>query len=65
MRTTITLDQQLLGVLQKETGLKSRSKAVLLAVQDFLRRRRLRRVLERCGQYHFHPQTAEWRHHDR
>jgi Arc/MetJ family transcription regulator len=65
MRTTITLDQALLGVLQKETGLKSKSKAVLLAVKDYLRRRKLRSILGRAGQFKFHESTADWRHFER
>ena len=65
MRTTITLDRDVLDVLQKETGLKSKSKAVLRAVEDFLRRRRLKKVLARSGTYPFHPMTAAWRHLDR
>jgi len=65
MRTTITLDQNILGALQKETGLHSKSKAVLTAVQDYLRRRRLARVLNRSGSYKFHAQTSEWRHLER
>ena len=65
MRTTITLDRGLLGALQKETGLKSKSKAVLLAVEDYLRRRKLKKILSRAGQYKFHAMTAEWRHLER
>jgi Arc/MetJ family transcription regulator len=65
MRTTITLDRSILGALQKETGLRSKSKAVLTAVQDYLRRRRLARVLNRSGSYKFHSQTAAWRHLER
>ncbi len=62
MRIRITLDKDILGVLQKETGQHSKSKAVLMAIQEYLRRRRLKRVLSKTGTYHFHPQTAEWRH---
>lgn len=59
------LDRAILGVLQKETGMKSKSKAVLAAIEDYLRRRRLKKVLDHCGEYQFHPSTAEWRHHER
>ena len=65
MRTTVMLDQGLLGRLLKETGLPSNSKAVVLAVQDYLRRRKLQKILSQCGQYSFHPMTARWRHLDR
>lgn len=65
MRTTITLDRDILGSLQKETGLKSKSKAALLAIEDYLRRRRVKRILDRSGQYKFHPMTADWRHLER
>ena len=65
MRTTITLDRGLLGALQKETGFKSKSKAVLLAVEEYLRRRTLKKILDRAGRYKFHPMTAEWRHLER
>ena len=65
MRTTITLDKMILGVLQRETGSKSKSQAVLLAVNDYLRRRRLKKILDHAGEYHFDPLTAECRHHER
>ncbi len=65
MRTTITLDQNILGNLQRETGIKSKSRAVLLAIEDFLRRRRLKKVLNRCGEYRFDSETADRRHHER
>jgi Arc/MetJ family transcription regulator len=65
MRTTITLDQGILGLLQKETRLKSKSKAVLLAVEDYLRRRRVKKILDQAGRYKFDALTAEWRHHER
>ena len=65
MRTTIMLDKDILGVLQKETGLKSKSRAVLLAVEDYLRRRRIKKVMDQAGSYTFHAKTAEWRHLER
>ena len=65
MRTTITLDRDILGILQKETKLKSKSKAVLLAVEDYLRRRRVKKILDHAGGYDFDVMTAERRHHER
>ena len=65
MRTTVMLEKGLLGLLLKETGLSSNSKAVVIAVEDYLRRRRLKKVLSQCGKYTFHPATARWRHLDR
>lgn len=65
MRTTITLDQNILGVLRKETGLKSKSKAVLVAVEDYLRRRQVKKILDQAGRYSFDSMTSERRHHER
>ena len=65
MRTTVILNADILQALQRETGLKSKSKAVLLAVEDYLKKRRIKKVLDQSGQYTFHAKTAEWRHLER
>ena len=62
MRTSITMDSTILSELSKEMGLKNKSKAVLLVVQRYLQKQRLKRLATRRGTYKFHPMTAEWRH---
>ena len=62
MRTTIMMDAKILLELSKETGLKSKSKAVFMVVQGYLRQQRLKRLASRRGTYKFHPMTAQWRH---
>jgi hypothetical protein len=62
MRTTIMMDSKLLLELSRETGFKSKSKAVLAVVQTYLRQQRLKRLAARRGSYKFHPMTAQWRH---
>jgi hypothetical protein len=65
MRTTIMLDQAILNALQKETGLKSKSKSVVVAIEEYLRRRRVKKILSYSGRYSFHDMTAQWRHLER
>jgi|GEM_PF-2141697 len=62
MRTSITMDSQVLQELSRETGVKSKSRAVLEVVQRFLRQQRLKRLAGRRGSYKFHPMTTQWRH---
>jgi Arc/MetJ family transcription regulator len=65
MRTTINLDSAVLESVCRATGVRSRSRAAKLALEDFLRRGRLKKILDARGTFRFHPKTAEWRHIER
>jgi len=49
MRTTIDLDRSLLDEVVKHTGEKSLSKAVNHALEDYVRREKIERLIELAG----------------
>ena len=49
MRTTLDVDEELLEGVVKATGQKTKSGAVHLALEDYLRRFRLRKLLALQG----------------
>ena len=50
MRTTVDLPEQLLTELQQTTEASSRREALIIALEDYLRRQRLRRVVAAAGE---------------
>lgn len=65
MRSTITLDAHMLQTLKKETGRRSKTDAVIFAIQDYLRRRRLSHLKKLKGKIHFDRSANELRHYER
>ena len=49
MRTTLDIDNRLLEQVAKTTGEKTLSKAVSRALDEFLRRRKIERLIELAG----------------
>ena len=49
MRTTLDIDSRLLEEVAKTTGEKSLSKAVSRALEEFIRRRKIERLIELAG----------------
>ena len=49
MRTTLDIDNRLLEEVAKTTGEKSLSKAVSRALEEFIRRRKIERLIELAG----------------
>lgn len=49
VRMTITIDDELVDAVKEISGVNTKSEAIHIALQDFLRRQRLQRVLERQG----------------
>ena len=64
MRTNVTLDSTLVGKLQKITDTNTKSKAVVIAIEDFLRRRKITEIKQFKGKLKFRRDTATSRHHD-
>ena len=65
MRTNITLDAHLIERLREATEASTKAKAVVIAVEDFLRRRKIGEIKKFKGKLRFRPDTATARHHDR
>ena len=49
VRMTITIDDELVDAVKEISGASTKSEAINVALQDFLRRQQLQRVLERQG----------------
>lgn len=65
MRTTINIEEEKLFSLLNATHLKNKSKAVRLAVEEFLRKEKLKKIeLLREG-LSFDKKILEGRHHAR
>ncbi|OQW89165.1 MAG: hypothetical protein BWK72_04200 [Rhodoferax ferrireducens] len=58
MRTTITIDDQLMNQLMQTTGETSPAKALRQAVQDYVRQARVKKLLALRGQV---PLEDNWR----
>lgn len=65
MRTTITLDSQLVNALQQVSKTRTKSKAVILAIEDFLKKRQLLKIKELKGKIKFTLSADEIRHAQR
>ncbi|HEY8908274.1 MAG TPA: type II toxin-antitoxin system VapB family antitoxin [Rhodoferax sp.] len=58
MRTTITIDDELMNQLMQTTGESSPAKALRQAVQDYVRQTRVKKLLALRGQV---PLEDNWR----
>jgi len=65
MRTTITLDSQILQTLQEVSQTKTKAKAVMMAIQDYLRRHQVAKIKELKGKLKFDLSADEIRHAQR
>lgn len=65
MRSTVTIDSQLLNELKREIGSRSKTQAVLLVIYDYLRRHKMARIRTLKGKIHFDKTADELRHYDR
>lgn len=65
MRTTINLGKEELADLLNATHLRNKSKAVRMAIEEFLRRERLRKIDLLRGDFSFDMAALEERHHAR
>lgn len=58
MRTNLTLDAALIEEVKKETGFSTKAKAVVFAIEDFLRWKRAEKVSHYKGKLKFRKDTA-------
>ena len=65
MRTTVTIDYDVLEELMKETKARSKASAVREAVRDYLRRQKLKKIKSMKGQLEFDFEADEIRHNER
>ncbi|MCH8061879.1 MAG: type II toxin-antitoxin system VapB family antitoxin [Chloroflexi bacterium] len=65
MRTTLDIDERLLGAVVKATGEKSRSKAVQKVLEDYLRHRAIDELRGSAGKIGLDDMQEEQRAADR
>ena len=64
-RATVTLPQDLLTELVELVGARSKTEAVLTAVKDEIRQRKLARIKAMAGKMEFTSTADDLRHEDR
>lgn len=65
IRTTINLEKDELSLLLHTTHLKNKSKAIRIAVDEFLRKEKLKKIDALRGTLHFDEKVLEERHRAR
>jgi len=65
MRATITIEKEKLDILLKETKSKSKAAAVKIAIDEYLRRRKIERIKSMKGRLRFDMTGHEIRHRER
>lgn len=60
-RTTVTLSTNLIDDLMEEIPVKTKAKAVVLAIQDYLRRKKLLKLTKLHGKIRFDLDATEIR----
>ena len=63
-RTTITLPAELVNELVEAVSAKSKTEAVIIAIQDELRHRKKQRIMALAGKAEFTLSAEELRHDD-
>jgi len=65
MRTTVTIEHNILEQLLKETKAKSKASAVKAAIRDYIKRRKIEKIKSLKGKLEFDLTADEIRHHER
>ena len=65
MRTSITVNNDIIEQLVKDTGIKSKSKAVEAVVSEYLKSRQIKKIMKMKGKIRFDLSADEIRHYDR
>ena len=65
MRATVTIDNDKLDLLMKETKSKSKASAVKIAIDEYLRRKKIEKIKSMKGKLEFSMTADEIRHRER
>ncbi len=65
MRSTITIEQEALDRLLKETKAKSKASAVKIAINEYLKKRKIEKIKSMKGKLKFDLSADEIRHRER
>ncbi|MBI3600589.1 MAG: hypothetical protein HY097_08105 [Nitrospinae bacterium] len=65
MRSTITIEKIVLDELVRETGLKSKSSATKAVITEYLRQKKIEKIMSLQGKLKFDKTAEEIRHYER
>lgn len=65
MRATLTIDNNKLELLMKETKSKSKASAVKIAIDEYLKRKKIEKIKSMKGKLEFSMTADEIRHCER
>lgn len=65
MRTNVTIEKDVLDLLMKETKSKSKAAAVKIAINEYLRKKKIEHIKSMKGKLEFDLTADEIRHHER
>ena len=65
MRATLTIDNDKLDLLMKETRSKSKASAVQIAIDEYLKRKKIEKIKSMKGKLEFSMTADEIRHRER
>ena len=65
MRSTVTIEKDVLDELQRETRSKNKATAVKLAIREYLRRKKIEKIKSMKGKLEFDLTADEIRHYER
>lgn len=65
MRATVTIEKDKLDMLVKETKSKSKASAVKIAIDEYLRRKKIEKIKSMKGRLQFDMTADDLRHRER
>jgi len=65
VRTTVTIEEEKVHMLMKETKSKSKASAVRIAIDEYLRKRKVQKIASLRGKLEFDLSADEIRHRER
>ena len=65
MRATVTIEKDVLDALVKATGARSKSAAVREIIDEYMRKRKVQKILALKGKLSFELTADEIRHYER
>ena len=65
MRATITIEKDMLDSVLRETHAKSKTSAVKIVIDDYLRRKKIEKIKSMKGKLEFDKSADEIRHYER
>ena len=65
MRATVTIEKDILDLLMRETKSRSKTSAVKIAIDDYLRKKKIEKIKSMKGKLDFDMTADEIRHHER